>query len=35
MDLFVPVAKPPWTALGKELESCVRKAIIFRKELIP
>jgi tRNA(Ile)-lysidine synthase TilS/MesJ len=27
MELFVPVAKPPWTALGKELESCVRKAI--------
>lgn len=27
MDLFVPIAKPPWTSLGKELESCVRKAI--------
>ena len=27
MELFVPLAKPPWTALGKELESCVRKAI--------
>lgn len=27
MDLFVPIAKPPWTALGKELESCIRKAI--------
>lgn len=27
MEIFVPVAKPPWTALGKELESCVRKAI--------
>jgi tRNA 2-thiocytidine biosynthesis protein TtcA len=23
----LPVAKPPWCALGKELESCVRKAI--------
>ena len=27
MELFIPIAKPPWTALGKELESCVRKAI--------
>lgn len=27
MHLFVPVARPPWTALGKELESCLRKAI--------
>lgn len=27
MELFIPLAKPPWTALGKELESCVRKAI--------
>lgn len=27
MELLVPVARPPWTALGKELESCVRKAI--------
>lgn len=27
MELFVPLAKPPWTALGKELESCVRKAV--------
>lgn len=27
MDLLIPIAKPPWTALGKELESCVRKAI--------
>lgn len=23
----IPLAQPPWTALGKELESCVRKAI--------
>jgi tRNA(Ile)-lysidine synthase TilS/MesJ len=27
MEIFVPIAKPPWTALGKELESCVRKAV--------
>lgn len=27
MDIVIPIAKPPWTALGKELESCVRKAI--------
>jgi tRNA(Ile)-lysidine synthase TilS/MesJ len=27
MELFIPLAKPPWTTLGKELESCVRKAI--------
>ncbi len=27
MKLFVPLAKPPWTSLGKELESCMRKAI--------
>ena len=27
LDLILPIAKPPWTALGKELESCVRKAI--------
>ncbi len=27
MELFVPLAKPPWTKLGKELESAVRKAI--------
>jgi tRNA 2-thiocytidine biosynthesis protein TtcA len=27
MELFIPLAKPPWTALGKELESCLRKAI--------
>ena len=26
-DLKIPVARPPWSALGKELESCVRKAI--------
>lgn len=27
MKIFVPLAKPPWTKLGKELESAVRKAI--------
>src|SRR3990167_1859212 len=27
MKLLIPLAKPPWTALGKELESFVRKAI--------
>jgi tRNA(Ile)-lysidine synthase TilS/MesJ len=27
IDLKLPIAKPPWTTLGKELESCVRKAI--------
>jgi tRNA(Ile)-lysidine synthase TilS/MesJ len=31
MDLklsqLIPVARPPWAGLGKELESCVRKAI--------
>lgn len=27
MELFIPVAKPPWTQLGRELESCTRKAI--------
>lgn len=27
MEPLIPLAKPPWTALGKELESCVRKAI--------
>ncbi len=27
MNQLIPVAKPPWTALGKELESCIRKAI--------
>ena len=27
MELVIPLAKPPWTALGKELESCLRKAI--------
>ncbi len=25
--LQLPIARPPWTALGKEMESCVRKAI--------
>jgi tRNA(Ile)-lysidine synthase TilS/MesJ len=25
--LPLPIARPPWTALGKEMESCVRKAI--------
>src|SRR3989344_8441909 len=27
MEMPLPLAKPPWTALGKELESAVRKAI--------
>ena len=27
MKIFIPLAKPPWTKLGKELESAVRKAI--------
>ena len=27
MEIAIPIAKPPWTALGKELESSVRKAI--------
>ncbi len=27
IDLKLPIARPPWTTLGKELESCVRKAI--------
>jgi len=27
LNLLVPTAKPPWTALGKELESRVRKAV--------
>jgi tRNA 2-thiocytidine biosynthesis protein TtcA len=27
IDLKLPIASPPWTALGKELESCLRKAI--------
>lgn len=26
-EIKLPLARPPWTALGKELESCVRKAI--------
>lgn len=34
---LVPIAKPPWTGLGKELESCVRKAVydfaLFDKDL--
>ncbi len=33
MKLHIPIARPPWTSLGKELESCVRKAI-FDFELI-
>ena len=33
MEIKVPVAKPPWSALGKELESCVRKAIFDFKLL--
>lgn len=27
LKLSIPIARPPWTALGRELESCVRKAI--------
>ncbi|MBS0624951.1 MAG: tRNA 2-thiocytidine biosynthesis protein TtcA [Verrucomicrobia bacterium] len=27
MEIGFPVARPPWTALGKELESCLRKAL--------
>lgn len=27
MEIALPVATPPWTTLGKELESCTRKAI--------
>ena len=27
LDLLIPLAKPPWTTLGKSLESRVRKAI--------
>lgn len=27
MNIGIPVARPPWTALGKELESCFRKAL--------
>jgi tRNA(Ile)-lysidine synthase TilS/MesJ len=27
MDIGIPIARPPWTALGKELESCLRKAL--------
>ncbi len=27
MEIHVPIAKPPWTALGKELESRLRKAL--------
>jgi tRNA(Ile)-lysidine synthase TilS/MesJ len=27
LNLQLPIAKPPWTSLGKELESLVRKAI--------
>src|SRR3989338_2052767 len=27
MQIGVPIARPPWTALGKELESCLRKAL--------
>ncbi len=33
MQIAIPLAKPPWTALGKELESFVRKAI-FDFELL-
>jgi len=27
MNIGIPLARPPWTALGKELESCLRKAL--------
>jgi tRNA 2-thiocytidine biosynthesis protein TtcA len=27
MNIGIPIARPPWTALGKELESLVRKAL--------
>src|SRR3990167_10085435 len=27
LALHVPIARPPWTTLGKELESCLRKAL--------
>lgn len=27
MDISLPIARPPWTTLGKELESCLRKAL--------
>jgi tRNA(Ile)-lysidine synthase TilS/MesJ len=27
MEIFIPIARPPWNTLGKELESCVRKAV--------
>jgi len=27
MDIKIPIAKPPWTGLGKELESAMRKAL--------
>ncbi len=27
MDVGLPIARPPWTALGKELESALRKAL--------
>lgn len=37
MDSLTPLAKPPWNTLGKELESCVRKAIydfdLFNKNI--
>ncbi len=27
INIGIPIAKPPWSTLGKELESCVRKAV--------
>lgn len=27
MNIGIPIARPPWTTLGKELESCLRKAL--------
>ena len=32
---LIPIAKPPWTALGKEMESCVRKALYDFEMLEP
>lgn len=33
MDITLPIARPPWTALGKKLESMVRKALYDFKML--
>lgn len=34
MDIGIPIAQPPWSALGKELESALRKAL-FDFSLLP